>query len=366
MSVLRHPVVITSLEEDFQKIGLIKKEELQEGLPVSQGGEAGSGQQGHAANSRADGSKFAAKGSTTSKSTTTKKGGKAPPSIPYTVGGDRLNTQSDGRKDPNHDYGTTEDFDEEEIEAALAEAQAWSDEFDEEFSMSDAPIVMISEADMEELEALGEVEELPAGVLEADEELLADLFSEDDAEDADETEVEEEDEETQESAAVDFLNSLQERIGSLQESELAETRESTLPAFANIALIAEMLANTFGEAAEALEDGEYAEMAEGYGEMAKYSAGVVDFLESEEDVDYEAVGAQFREFVETLMTGVEAFRELTQEAHGSDDDDDDDDESMDEKGGMYGKGKYGKSMMKGKFGKKDVKKGKKDMQAGEY
>ena len=47
MSVLRHPVVLTSLEEDFRRIGLIKDDRLEEGLPASQGGEVGSGQQGH-------------------------------------------------------------------------------------------------------------------------------------------------------------------------------------------------------------------------------------------------------------------------------------------------------------------------------
>ena len=352
MSALRHPVVITSLEEDFEKIGLIKKEDrLEEGLPVSKGGEVGSGQQGHAANGSKDGSEFAAKGSTTSKSTKTKKGGKTPPGIPYTVGGDGMHPQSGSRKDPNHDYA--EHMDDEELEAALAEASDWSDSFDEDFASIDAPIALLDENEMKELEACGDVEELPAGVFEADEALIAELFDEDADEETEETETEEteqpeqpeqpEPEETQESVAAEFLGSLQERIGGLQETELSESRESTLPAFANIALIAEMLADTFQDAGQALEDEEYAQMAEGYAEMAKYSAGVVDFLESEDDVDYEAVGATFGEFVETLVTGVEAFKELAKMVES--DDDSDEEEEQDE-------GAYSKKEMSMKFGKK--------------
>jgi hypothetical protein len=344
MSALRHPVVLTSLEEDFRRIGLIKEE----GLPVSQGGEAGSGQQGHAPNSGADGSRFAAKGSTSSTQTTTK-GGKHW-GDGYRVGGDRLNSQSDDRKDPNHDYGTTEAL-------AMREAEAFSEMFDEEFTSepttTDDDFVYLTQEDMGELETIcAEDEELPPGIVEGPSSGdLAALFAEqdddeddeddeddddeggedddyeekkskksvkeakkakkeDDDEDDEDDEEGEDDDYEERRTADDFLASLNERITALKESETKSNKESALPAFANLALISEMLADTFVAAAEHLEDEEYAEMAKGYADMAKYSAGVVSFLESEDDVDFEQVNKTFREFTDTVMTGVEAYNHL--------------------------------------------------------
>jgi hypothetical protein len=318
---LRHPVVLTSLEEDFKRIGLIK--DLDEGLPTGQGGEVGSGQQGHAPNSGADGSGYAAKGSSSSKSETSK-GTKGLPGIPYKVGGDRLNPQSGAHKGANIDYAEQEEPSEDEIQEAIAEAEAWTESFLSEFDTDN--LVFLSQEDMEQLESFadGEVEELPPGIVEGpDAEAIAALFAEADDEDDDEDDEEDDDEEDEpeveaKSEAVNFLDSLESRISGLQEAEHEESRESAIPMFANIALISEMLADTFAEAAKQLDDEEYTEMAEGYAEIARYSAEVVGFLEEEEDIDFGAVNSTAKQFTEALMEGFAAYKTITEASAAED------------------------------------------------
>ncbi len=320
-------MVLTSLEEDFKKIGLI-----QEGLPAGNGGEAGSGEQGHAPNSGRDGSEFAARGSSDSKSSKTK-GTKGLPGIPYKVGGDRMHAQSASRRDPNLDYSEDAEQDD-DLAQAYAEAEDFARMVWESVTEANPhELVVLTDAQMEELESMGDVEELPEGIIEVPVSEHPEIFEQDysDDEDSDDSESdddegedlefeEEESEEKAEHAALSALNALQERVTSLAEAQ-ADAAESALPTFANIALIAEMLSDTFAQAAEALEDEEYAEMAEGYAGLARFSAEVVDFLESEDDVDYDAVQAKAKEFTETLMTGVRAYTALVEESDDEDEDD---------------------------------------------
>lgn len=326
--MLRHPVVLTSLEEDFKRIGLIGEDKaaaeeaapVEEGLPTSQGGEAGSGKQGHKPNNAGDGSKFAAKGSTKS-SSESQKGSAGLPGIPYTVGGDRLNPQSGSRKDANIDY---------------AEAVEFSEDFDQFWeSNGHRETIELTDEEMEELEGMGEGFTLDASWLD---------------EAGDETEPEEPESEadaSQEESAESHLNSVYESLQALQAGEALESREAALPGFANIALIAEKLADTFGEAGQVLEDAEYTEMAGGFAEMAEYSAQVVAFLESEEDVDFDAVNSTFAEFTETLMSGVQAFAALTED-DGEEEPEAEPSEDEQEEGKMPA---AFMKKMKGKFGK---------------
>jgi len=165
--MLRHPVVLTSLEEDFKAIGLIKETpaSLDEGLPTGQGGEVGSGKQGHAPNNAGDGSKFAARGSTRS-SSESQKGHAGLPGIPYTVGGDRLNTQSASRKDANITY---------------AEAVEYDEDFNAFWEANDhREMIELDDAQMEELESMGESFTLDTSILDEDDEDEGEPVEEDD------------------------------------------------------------------------------------------------------------------------------------------------------------------------------------------
>ena len=171
--MLRHPVVITSIAEDFKKIGLIKEEEapsnkesLSEayagkhkhggevgagtkskssspghgGLPKSSGGEAGSGKQGHAKN---------------------KMGGTTPQVAPGEAGSRKKSHTMN--KDPNHDYGKAEGEeyeDEETVEEddAFEEAVRFAEQFARDWDAREEGEVLnltLSDAQMAALEALG-------------------------------------------------------------------------------------------------------------------------------------------------------------------------------------------------------------------
>lgn len=286
---MRHPVVITSLTEDFRKIGLIKDEPLEEGasektmgskdLPKGDGGETGTGSPG---------------------SNTHKEGGAADMKMGYQSGGDRLT----GKHKPPKGKGIDQMEDEDEDFDPIAEAMEYSEAFDEEWdSMGDKSEIDLDEDDMEMFDSMAEdIVELPGGVLDED------------------SDLDDEDEEpaggTMEAVAESMA-----RIEAIMES-MGESggSDAAIPAFANVALIAERLAVFFDEYGDDDASGHFAEMAE-------EAAGIVQVLreDDEEDINFDLVNSTFVERMDDLLKGLEIYSNVTE----GDDEDDEDDEGND-------------------------------------
>lgn len=304
--MLRHPVVITSLEEDFKKIGLLKdKKPLEEGdrettmgtkdLPKGQGGETGTGSPG---------------------SNTHREGSPSDLKMGYQTGGDELTGKQRSPKSKGIDHGQAEDVDEGDWDP-LDEAIAFSEAFEEEWeSMGEMREFSIDSADMKDLDGIAEEStELPGG-----------FFSEDDSDD------ESDDSDDEQDGTMESIAASMKRIDDIVESMQTEnSSESAIPAFANVALISEKLALFFDSIAEGDED--FEEAASQFAEMAKEAAGIVEVLRTEDDdeIDFDLVRQTFQERMGALMDGLEVYSELTEGSDGNDDgeDDEDDDEGND-------------------------------------
>jgi hypothetical protein len=301
--MLRHPVVITSLEEDFKKIGLIKEdrrsqydEDFEESyrektmgakdLPKGQGGETGTGSPGkntHSGGSAAD----------------LKMG--------YKTGGDELTGKQSSPKAKGIDHGTTEDDD--EFDDPMEEARAFSEAFETDWeAVGEGDEFDMDEEDMSDLEEMSEsIVELPGGVLDEDE-------GDDDDGDDDEP-----------PANMEAIQRSMQKIEGIVEALQTEgaTSEAAIPAFANIALIAEQLVSFFGLAAE--EDEDFQEAVEAFTEMAREAAGTVHFLQQEDDaeINFDAVAEAFNGHMSTLLDGLDVYSKLTEGDDKGDDEDDD-------------------------------------------
>jgi hypothetical protein len=419
---MRHPVVITSLEEDFKRIGLLK-----EGLPKSKGGEVGSGSQGHAKN---------------------KKGGALPTGSGGEAGSGQKSHKSN--RDPNHDYGRAEDTDVDdeddlsEEEAAYTEAVQFAEDFAEEwdsFDEDDSPEIELSSEEMAEFEDIGESVTLDTSVFDAldedddddddDDEYAVDEDEDEDEldefkfgsspeqkagaerkktkgkkkrgfrfgssskqkrsaqrEDDDEVEVDDEDEvdegrrrsaggrssvrTTRQSGSArakgraaykrnkfkitkqrkvrgrssrgkklkrlavqmqsadvpvaSMLDNIESLTTELDDVMLSEdvSSEDVMAGFANVALVSEMLVTLFAE----LEESEGEELVDTFTSLAESSAEFVEMLHEhdEDDLNMAGVESDFREYVQTLMAGIEITSSIEEDV-SEDDDSDDDDES---------------------------------------
>lgn len=297
--MLRHPVVITSLEEDFEKIGLIKKP-LTEGskehsmgakdLPKGQGGETGTGDPG---------------------SNTHGEGGPEDMKMGYKTGGDELTGKQRSPKSKGIDHGRAEGVEDDDWDP-LDEAIAFNEEFDREWAeMGEVRELALDEADMDELDGMAEESvELPGGVL---------FGIEEDEDDSDDDDDSDEPEGKMEGIAASMA-----RIEAIVESLQTEnSSEAAVPAFANVALIAEQLAVFFDSISEGDED--FEEAAAHYAEMAKEAAGVVQVLRTEDDdeIDFDRVRADFSEKMESLLNGLEVYSDLTEASEDNDEDEED-------------------------------------------
>jgi len=325
--MLRHPVVLTTMEEDFRRLGLLKED----------------------------------KESRSSDSQTPDKDEDAGAKGAVNDEGEFVGASGDG-------------LDEEEQEA-LAEAEAFAEEFDEEYEAArHEGEFRLDLDDMAELEELGDSVELPYGVIESE-------YSEDDDE-VDEarmrihkmTSAERQAERLRKrkpaakAAARRYrkkpsvqramkkhraklarsggarkgyrlvtdidLGALSDSVASLVDDVDMGDADRAIAAFANVALIAERLYDMFKETGDEA-------LAEGYAELAKHAASVVEFLESGEEVDLEALEEQFEEFVSVLEPGVEVYDSLVNEEEGEgqveEGDDDNEDDDQKKSGGERGR-----------------------------
>ena len=271
MSLLRHPVVITSLEEDFRRIGLIKDDghdDLMESAPEMDDVD------------------------------------------------DDHDIEDDWEDGESEEWSEEDDDDEDDDDAAMAEALMFhADAKDMWESFGDGTTIELNESEMAELEGMAsEVTTLPAGVIDEA------IDDEDDVIEEDEDEDEDEDESP--FAAVAEAMSVIESVLA-EDAEPPRNLEEATPAFANLALISEKLFGFFAEAADAEKDNDYAEIAESFKVIGQYSAAIVDTLQTEDPdtINFDALVETFNEYLGTVLQGLETYAILREASEGDFDED---------------------------------------------
>ena len=106
------------------------------------------------------------------------------------------------------------------------------------------------------------------------------------------------------STALEHIDSL---VADLHEEVDAET---AMPAFANIALVAEMLAQVFEATLD--EDVDTSDNVEAFTKLAEAAAEAVEFLhENEDDLDEEAMSEAYSDYLDALREGIATYQELS-------------------------------------------------------
>lgn len=128
------------------------------------------------------------------------------------------------------------------------------------------------------------------------------------------------------SRIANILEDVQEIISTVDEDNV----ENAVKSFANVAIISEMLSRVFEAVKADFEDEEGAkelgEAAEFFGELAEEAAGLATLLHEGVDEDtpedeipsYEDIEARFQEHMDALIEGLELYADLTEEDDSDD------------------------------------------------
>jgi len=164
-----------------------------------------------------------------------------------------------------------------------------------------------------------------------------DVIDDDELDEEDESDEDDEDDEeveTDKTAYESVTHALHviENLMAESDDEPTNSLEEAVPAFANIALIAEHLYGFFMETAEQQEDDDYVEIANTYKSIAKYAAGVVDTLKTEDidTIDQEALNETFQDYLKSLLQGLETYSILREMSEDDEDEGEDEDEEVEE------------------------------------
>lgn len=292
---LRHPVVLTTLEEDFRKIGL-----LQETAPPEEDVEGAEFNEDEAPEESE---------------------GQEPEDVEEDVEEEPEEGSDDVEEDVEEDVEGSEDD-----EAAMAEAVEFNEAFNKEWAaLGEAGVddLALDDNDMADLDKMAEdFAELPAGVVE--DEPIGEW-----------PEDEPEGEEQTESASYETVTaSLRQMEALLSESENSpeDVIAEAIPAFANVALISEKLHDFFQQVGELDEDEECAEIATSFESIAKLSQQVVNVLQEEDadTIDLETLRETFEEYVSTVLQGMETYAVMNEADEVEEADDDGEGEEQDE------------------------------------
>jgi len=242
MSFLRHPVVISTLEEDFRKIGLIKED--------------------------AEGSAPASQEEASSDDATVASGGAA-------------------ASDSSSAEGFKENF-----------QRRWDD-----LGNAGVETLVLDDDGMDELESC-------AGLSDEKDSSETKVASEDESSSDDESN---DVAEAPESVSMESVIQAMQVISSfiVEDSKEVSSIEEATSAFEEVGKIAVRLREFFESLGKSQDDSEYVEIAAAYDEIAKYSDGVVDVLSNEPDtVDMFKLGGTLKEYLDTVLQGLEAYSVL--------------------------------------------------------
>lgn len=115
--------------------------------------------------------------------------------------------------------------------------------------------------------------------------------------------------------SVSEISNILEHIDSLV-ADLHEevTVETAQPAFANIALVAEMLVQLFDSTLDEDADSSVSDSVQTYTDLAEAAAEAVEFLhdhDGEDDLDEEAMSEAYSAYLDVLREGISAYQELS-------------------------------------------------------
>ena len=287
--MLRHPVQLTSLEEDFKNLGLFDEQE--ETMTQSGAGTPAPQQ----------------------------KPGPSGKPAPNKTGSRNVGAQSNGDGDEGYDGNDTVPGHQGEPTGSGPTKPALP-------TTPGAQKESITGGDPRRQRLRGEAEDEPKG---------KDDDDEDDDEDEDEKDDENEEieldgtnqvheaisrlrggqpktESREEPTKLDQVAGLIEDVNNIMESIDTSRRSDALRAFANSAIISEMLARGFASFAESYEDGDLAGAAEAFATLSEDAAAIAHALEEGEEIDGEQLENEFRAQMDALMDGLDLYSDVVE------------------------------------------------------
>jgi len=114
------------------------------------------------------------------------------------------------------------------------------------------------------------------------------------------------------SSHLDKVAQLIEDVNGIMESIDTSRRGDAVRAFANAAIISEMLSKGFAHFAEEYQDEEFAGAAEAFASMSEDAANVAHTLEEGEEVDPDALQEEFRAQMDALMEGLDLYSDVVE------------------------------------------------------
>lgn len=141
--------------------------------------------------------------------------------------------------------------------------------------------------------------------------------------------------ESRSSKPFDKVSSLMEEVTRIMESIDDQRRGESVKAFANIAIISEMLSRGFKNFGEGMRDKDLLGTSDAFSVLATEAADIAKALESDTDIDAEALQTEFKDEMGALFAGLDLYSDVVEsvgldEADKEDDDEEDDDDGDDE------------------------------------
>ncbi len=118
--------------------------------------------------------------------------------------------------------------------------------------------------------------------------------------------------ESKEGGPLSKVSALIEDVNSIMESIDDSRRSDAVRAFANSSIISEMLARGFAGFAEQYEDEDLAAAAEAFATLSEDAANVAHALEEGEEIEADALQGEFRAQMDALMDGLDLYSDVVE------------------------------------------------------
>ena len=306
--MLRHPVQLTSLEEDFKRLGLLQEDAVPApqlkpappGVPApNKNGSRNVGAQtdgdtdeGEDGNDTVPGHQGEPTGS-----------GPAKPALPTTPGAQKESISGgDSRRQRLRGESSKKDDDDEDDD----------EEEDDEEEEQDESVELEGSSAVQE-----SINRLRGGKTESRRSSRTSL------------------KESTHSGRLDKVAAMMEDVNSIMESIDNTRKEDAVRAFANAAIISEMLSKGFEHFAVEYDDKDFQETAQAFSTMSEDAAAVAHALEEGEEIDGEALQNEFRAQMDGLMEGLDLYSDIIEadseieEEEGLDEEEEVDEETED-------------------------------------
>jgi hypothetical protein len=132
-------------------------------------------------------------------------------------------------------------------------------------------------------------------------------------------------------ARLDKVASLINDVNRIMESIDDARRSDAVRSFANASIISDMLSRGFGHFAKKYEDSELEEASKAFATMAEDAARVAHALEEGEEVEADVLGEEFRAQMDALMEGLDLYSDVVESDAELSEEEDEEDDDEDEK-----------------------------------